>query len=85
LPGWSEKGNKTVEFENTSKFGFDIEIAPTTLPPPKKKDHPSLIKQTRWHGEQWDIKNNEKTVEYSKHWIVTGWHYCYAKCDAKVI
>ena len=28
----------------------------------------------RWHGEQWDFQNNEKTMEHSDHWIVTGWH-----------
>jgi hypothetical protein len=24
---------------------------------------------TRWHGEQWDFQNNEKTMEHSDHWI----------------
>ena len=29
---------------------------------------------TRWHGEQWDFKNNEKTMEHSNHWVMTGRH-----------
>jgi hypothetical protein len=29
---------------------------------------------TGWHGEQWDFKNNENTVQQSDHWIVTEWH-----------
>ena len=29
---------------------------------------------TRWHGKQWDFQNNEKTMEYSDHWIMTRWH-----------
>jgi hypothetical protein len=29
---------------------------------------------TRWHGEQWDFQNNEKTMEQSDHWIKTEWH-----------
>jgi hypothetical protein len=24
--------------------------------------------------EQWDFQNNEKIMEHSDHWIVTGWH-----------
>ena len=24
------------------------------------------------HGEQWDFQNNEKTMEHSDHWIMTG-------------
>ena len=30
---------------------------------------------TGWHGEQWDLQNNEKTMEHSDHWILTGWYY----------
>jgi hypothetical protein len=29
---------------------------------------------TGWHREQWDLQNNEKTMEHSDHWIMTGWH-----------
>jgi hypothetical protein len=29
---------------------------------------------TGWHGEQWDFRNNEKTMVHSNHWIMTGWH-----------
>ena len=35
---------------------------------------------TGWHGEQWDFKNNEKTMEHSDHWIMSGWYYYYGKC-----
>ena len=27
------------------------------------------------HGEQWDFQNNEKTMEHSDHWIMTGWRH----------
>jgi hypothetical protein len=27
---------------------------------------------TGWHAEQWDFRKNEKTMEHSDHWIVTG-------------
>jgi hypothetical protein len=25
---------------------------------------------TGWHREQWDLQNNEKTMEHSNHWIM---------------
>jgi hypothetical protein len=28
---------------------------------------------TGWYGEQWDFRNNEKTMKHSDHWIMTGW------------
>jgi hypothetical protein len=28
---------------------------------------------TGWHGEQRDFQNNEKTMEHSDSWIMTGW------------
>jgi hypothetical protein len=27
---------------------------------------------TGWHEEQGDFQNNEKTMEHSDHWIMTG-------------
>jgi hypothetical protein len=33
-----------------------------------------LIKMTGWHGKQWGLQNNEKTIKHSVHWIMIGWH-----------